>query len=282
MTGAAAAGRTRPVRPAGTSGPGSGLVAGVHAEWTKLRTAPGTAWALLAVVAATAALGAAADLAARCPQSGCRIDPARTALTGIYLGQAIVVVLAAGSIGGEYGSGMITVTLAAMPRRTAALAAKAVTITGPVLLAGAVAVAGSLLAGRVILPGRGFTGADGSPVLALGDPAVLRAAAGSVLYLGLIGLLSLGVTAVTRSTAAGVGIVLGLLYVAPIITAVVAPGSLQRHLEQIAPMTAGLDVQATSGPGSLPLSPWAGLGVLGAWAAGALLLGGLALRIRDA
>ena len=33
---------------------------------------------------------------------------------------------------------------------------------------------------------------------------------------------------------------------------------------------------------TLPISPWAGLGVLAAWAAGALLLGGLLLRVRDA
>jgi ABC-2 type transport system permease protein len=32
----------------------------------------------------------------------------------------------------------------------------------------------------------------------------------------------------------------------------------------------------------MPISPWAGLGVLATWAAGALLLGGLLLRIRDA
>lgn len=58
--------------------------------------------------------------------------------------------------------------------------------------------------------------------------------------------------------------------------------SWHRHLEQIAPMTAGLAVQDTTGLRSLPLSPWAGLGVLAAWAAGALLLGGLLLRLRDA
>jgi hypothetical protein len=40
-------------------------------------------------------------------------------------------------------------------------------------------------------------------------------------------------------------------------------------------------VVATSGV-SLPLSPWAGLGVLAAWAGGALLAGGLVLRGRDA
>jgi ABC-2 type transport system permease protein len=47
-------------------------------------------------------------------------------------------------------------------------------------------------------------------------------------------------------------------------------------------MTAGLDIQATIGLRSLPLSPWAGLVVLAAWAAGALLIGGLLLRLRDA
>jgi ABC-2 type transport system permease protein len=33
---------------------------------------------------------------------------------------------------------------------------------------------------------------------------------------------------------------------------------------------------------TLPLAPWQGLGVLAAWACGALLLGALALRLRDA
>ena len=47
-------------------------------------------------------------------------------------------------------------------------------------------------------------------------------------------------------------------------------------------MTAGLAVQATTNLSSQPISPWAGLGVLAAWAAGALLLGGLVFRLRDA
>ena len=47
-------------------------------------------------------------------------------------------------------------------------------------------------------------------------------------------------------------------------------------------MTAGLTIQATTGLRSLPITPWAGLGVLAAWAAGALLLGGALLKVRDA
>jgi len=254
----------------------------VAAEWTKLRTGAGTAWLLLAVMAATAALGVAADAATRCPDGGCPVDPAKVSLTGIYLSQAIVVVFAAAVISGEYGSGMIAVTLTAMPRRTAVLAAKAAVLTGLVLISGTVAVLGSVLAGRIILPGHGFTAARGYLVLSLGDGPVLRAAAGSVLYLALIGLLSLGVGAVVRETAAAIGLVLGLLYVVPVITTVLGRSHLARHLQQAAPMTAGLAIQATTGLRGLPISPWAGLAVLAGWAAAALLAGGLLFRLRDA
>jgi ABC-2 type transport system permease protein len=258
------------------------LRTGLRAEWVKLCTVPGTGWLLLAVIALTAALGATADAVTRCPSASCGLDPARTSFTGIYLSQAIVVILAVVVISGEYSSGMIRVTFSAMPRRITVLATKAVTVTGLVLVAGAVAVLGSLLAGRLILPSHGFTAAHGSPPLSLGDGPVLRAAAGSVLYLALIALLSIGVATAIRDTAAAVGIVLGLLYVFPIITTVVKSATWHRHLEQLAPMTAGLAIQDTIGLRGLPLSPWPGLGVLTAWAAGALLAGGLLLRLRDA
>ena len=169
-----------------------------------------------------------------------------------------------------------------MPRRMTVLAAKAVTITALVLAAGGDAVLGSVLAGRLILPGHGFTAAHGYPPLSLGDGPVLRAAAGSVLYLALIALLSLGAATAVRDTAATIGTVLGLLYVVPIVAAGLGNSHLVRHLQQIAPMPAGLAIQATTGLRSLPISPWAGLGVLAAWAAAALLAAGLLLRFRDA
>jgi ABC-2 type transport system permease protein len=250
----------------------------LHAEWTKLRTVPGTIWLLLAVIALTAALGVVADAAAKCPSGGCQLDPAKTSLTGIYLSQAIVAILAVLAISSEYGSGMIRVTFTAMPRRATVLAAKAVILAGLVLAAGTVAVLGSVLAGRLILPGHGFTAAP----LSLGDGPVLRAAGGSVLYLALIVLLSLGVATAVRDSAVAIGVVLGLLYLIPIIATAVGDPHWHRFLQQIAPMTAGLAVQATTGLRNLPISPWAGLGVLAAWAAGALLVGGLLLRLRDA
>jgi ABC-2 type transport system permease protein len=103
-----------------------------------------------------------------------------------------------------------------------------------------------------------------------------------VLYLTLVALLALGITTAARDSAVGIGVVLGLLYLFPVITAVIPDHILARHLEQASPMTAGLYIQATVAVRSLPLTPWQGLGVTALWAAGALLLGALALRLRDA
>src|SRR5439155_5658380 len=92
----------------------------------------------------------------------------------------------------------------------------------------------------------------------------------------------LGAAAAVRDSAVAIGLVLGVLYLLPIVAAVVSNATVQRHLLQTAPMTAGLNILATTGLRSLPLSPWQGLAVLTAWAAVALLAGGLLLRVRDA
>jgi ABC-2 type transport system permease protein len=255
----------------------------LHAEWTKLRTAPGMTWLLLAAFALTVALSTATAAALNCsPATSCPADITKLSLTGVDLGQAVVAVMAVLAISGEYSTGMIRTTLTAMPRRAHVLAAKAAVVTGPVAATATIAVLGSLLAGRLILPGHGFSPAHGYLPLSMAHGPTLRAAAGSVLYLALIALLSLGAATAVRDSATAIGVVLGLLYLFPVVAAVIPDPHLQRHLMQIAPMTAGLEVQATAGLRSLPLTPWEGLGVLAAWAAAALLTGGLLLRLRDA
>jgi ABC-2 type transport system permease protein len=254
----------------------------LRAEWTKLRTVAGTSWLLAASVAVTVAVGAVAAASVRC-QSGarCQVDPAKLSLTGIQAGQVVVAILGVLAISNEYSTGMIRVTLTAIPHRTAVLAAKAAIVAGLTLAAGTVAVLGSVLAGRIIMSGHEFTAAHGYEALSLSDGPVLRAAAGSVLYLALIALFSLGVATIVRESGFAIGVVLGLLLAFPILAGSVTNPGWERHLQQIGPMNAGLAIQATIGVHGLPLSPWAGLGVLAAWAAGALLAGGLVLRRRD-
>jgi len=242
----------------------------LHAEWTKLRTTPGTGLLLLTVVAATIGIGILAAAATDCPAGHCAVDIATVTLSGVQLGQAVVAVLAVQVIGGEYGTGMIRTSLAAVPRRLTVLAAKALALTAVVTVTAAAGVIGSLVAGNRLLP------------LPVTDAAVLRAATGSVLYLVLIGLLALGVTAAVRNPATAAGVVLGLIYIFPIVGLAATDPDVRRHLDQIAPMAAGLAIQATTGLDTLAISPWRGLAVLGGWATAALLTGGLLLRLRDA
>jgi ABC-2 type transport system permease protein len=256
--------------------------AALRAEWTKARTLTSTAWLLLGAVVLTVAVSALAAGAVSCPSGHCADDPAKISLTGIYLGQVLIAIMAVLAVSGEYSTGMIRVTLTAMPGRIAVLTAKAAITAVLALAAGTAAVASCLLAGRLILPGHGIGPAHGYPPIWIGDGAVLRAGFGSVLYLALIALLSLGVATAVRDSAAAIGIVLGLLYLFPIIGAAAGHSDLERHLQQVGPMTAGLAIQSVTGLHALPIGPWAGLGVLAIWAAAALLAGGLLLRFRDA
>jgi ABC-2 type transport system permease protein len=197
------------------------VVQALHAEWTKLRTVAGPAWLLAGVVALTVAVGAAAVSAAQCSSVTCGQDPAKVSFTGLYLGQAVVAVAGVLAIGDEYSTGMIKLSLTAMPRRLTWFFVK-------------------------------------------------------------VAVLSLGAAAAVRDSAAAVGLVLGLLYLFPIAAAVISDATISRHLQQIGPLPAGLDAQATIGVNSLPLTPWQGLGVVALWTAGALLLGALVLKFRDA
>jgi ABC-2 type transport system permease protein len=256
------------------------MTGALRAEWTKLRTLVGTAWLLIGAVTLTVAASAAIAAAVHV-SSGSGQDPTELSLSGIDVGQVVVAVLAVVAISEEYGSGMIRVTLSAMPRRLVVLTAKAVNVAGLVLVAGILAVAGCLVVGRLMLPADGLNSAHGYALVSIMDGPTLRAAVGSVFYLVLIALFSLGVAAAVRDTAVSIGVVLGLLYL-PLLLAQAVANPLRRHLEQIAPMSAGLAIQATTDVRSLPIAPWAGLGVLAAWAVASLLIAGLLLTLRDA
>jgi ABC-2 type transport system permease protein len=228
----------------------------VRAEWLKAWSDPGTGWVLGALTLA-----------------------ALTSLTSVYLGQAVAALAGVLAIGNEYGTGMIRVTLAAMPRRITVLTAKALVLSVLVLAASALATGASMLTGWLILPGHGSTAARGFDLVNVG---AWQASFRTTLCLTLVAVISLGVTAVMREVAAATGAALGLLYLFPIAASLVTNPAIQRRLSQIGPMPAGLDAQASTGLRGLPLTPWQGLGVVALWAAGALVLGGLVLCRRDA
>jgi ABC-2 type transport system permease protein len=256
------------------------MTGALWAEWTKLRTVATTGWLLIGTVVLTVGVSAAAAAATHVT-SGQGQDPTKLSLIGIYLGQTVLAVLAVLTISEEYGTGMIRSTLAAIPSRIVLLGAKAANVAGLALVAGVLAVTGCLLVGRLWLPAAGLNPAHGYAFVSIDQGPTLRAALGSILYLVLISLFALGVATAVRDTAVSIGAVLGLLYLPPILAQAVTD-PLRHHVLQIAPMTAGLAIQATTDLRSQPLAPWTGLGVLAAWAVGSLLVGGLLLRLRDA
>ncbi|MFI0238350.1 hypothetical protein [Streptomyces sp. NPDC016845] len=253
----------------------TGVGAAVHGEWTKLRTVPGQLWTVPGLTVAMVALTALIAAGARPEESG-TLDPTALSLSGVYLAQAVAVLVAVAVVSSEYPR-MMRTTLAANPRRTTVFVAKLVVVAGAVTAAALPAVVAALFAGRGIL--------SAWPRWPLTDGALWRAVLGTAAYLLLVALLSAGVALLLRHAAAAVGTVLTLLYGPYLATLIIKMPEHALHLVQkVSPMTAGLAVQtvAPTSTGTAPLGPVTGLSVLAGYAVVALAGGWVALRVRDA
>lgn len=258
----------------------------VRAEWTKFRTVPALLWLVVTVAVVTAATGAAITGTVHtglCPSpSECLEDTTKLSLSGVWAGQLVVAVVAVLVMTDEYAHRTIGATLAAVPRRLHAYIAKGAVALAPVVLAGAAGVAGSYFAARAILPGNGFTAANGYAALSIDDGATLRAVVGSVLYLGLIAAFSFGIATLLRDTAVSLTVVLSILFVVPLLAGFVTDPDWARLVQRLSPASAGQAILATVGVDELPIAPWPGLGVLASYALGAAALGAAVFARRDA
>ena len=232
-------------------------------EWIKLRSLRSTWWTLLFTVAATVGIGVAAGANTRNAAG----DPTNNILVGVALAQVVLGVLGVLAITGEYSSGTIRATLAAIPNRPLVLAAKAAVFGALALAAGELAAFVAFLAGVAALPAT-------IPQPALGQPAVLRAVALSGAYLGLMGLIGLGLGAVLRHGAGAISTLVGGVFVLPLVG--LARTSAGRFLPELIAANSLTAVKPV--PGYM-LSPWTGLGIVCAYAA-VLLAAGCALLVR--
>ena len=197
-------------------------------------------------------------------------------LSGVLFTQLIVAAFGVLAVTSEFATGTIRSTLCATPRRHAVLAAKAGVLAALILAVGLSSAVASFLVGAAILPAGGFTPEHGYPQLSLADATTLRAIAATGAYLALMALMGLGIGAVARNTGSAVAASLGLILVPFAISAFIGEDA-GWLLQKLAPMTAGLSAMSTI-PGA-PLSPAAGIAVLGAWA-GAAMLAALVLTAR--
>ncbi len=259
--------------PAGRAGFGGAL----RSEFTKIRSVRSTYWTLLVLVIVTVGIGTLSCLGAvsRGADHGPNFDPAFRSLVGLILGQLIIAVLGALTITSEYATGMIRTSLAVQPRRGTLLAAKAVVFAVVSLITGLVASFASFFIGQAILSSKHLN-------TTLSQPHVLRAVIGGGLFLAVCGLLSFGLGAVLRHTAAAITASIGLLFVILILSNFL-PQTWQVHVDKWIPFNAGSQIwSVVTDPSAHMFSAWTGFGVFAAYAAIAIAAGLILFRQRDA
>ena len=207
-------------------------------------------------------------------------------LFGLIVGLIVVIVVATMFITGEYRRGLIRTTLTATPSRGRVLAAKAIVI-------GAAAFAIGGLAAVIAIPlGEHLLNGNGDYVFPANGLTVARIILGSGALVAATAVAAVAVGTILRRSAAGV---MGctIVFVLPYVVGSSVSGNAAAWLFRVTPAagfavlgamprSAQVSYPYTVANGYYPVSPGAGLLVLCAYAAVALVIAASLLRRRDA
>jgi len=231
----------------------------LHSDWTKARTVASTRWTLLVAAALGIGVGAlisglAADQYAKnTPGSRTLWDPTSISGGGLALAQLAIGILGVLLMTSEYSTRSIGISLAAVPRRSRLLAAKAVVVVVLTLVVAEIITFIAFFIGQAIISGQ-------APTASLGQHGVLRALIGCGLYGCLIALFGLALGAILRHAAGSIAVLVAVLYVLPGVFAAL-PASIEHSVEKYWPTEAGQQVTVVVRTAPT-LSPWAGFGVM--------------------
>lgn len=249
-------------------------------EWIKLRSVRSTVWTLLVTAVVGIGLGAivtsaeAARFDTRSLAARMTFDPTRSSLSGFLFAQLAIGVLGILIVSAEYSTGTIRATFWAVPRRLSVLVAKVLLFGTITFVVGEVVAFAAFAIGQGVLSGH-------TPTASLSDGSVLRAVISAGLYLVVLGLLALGLATIIRHTAPSISAFVGLLFLLPIIAAVL-PSSLSGDVSRFLPQQIGTVMMTAHYHGSDPFGPWTGFALLCGYAAVTLTVAGILLVRRDA
>jgi ABC-2 type transport system permease protein len=190
------------------------------------------------------------------------------ALFGVPFSLIALGVLGVLTASGEYTSGMIRSTLAAVPRRLPVLWSKAAVYGALAFVTGAAGALVGFLIGNGVLSSTAIA-------MGLSDGGVLRGLLGVGVYLGLVGVIGVGLGTLLRSTAGGISALVGTFLLVPGLMSLL-PKAWRDDLTPYLPSNAGESIFALHHSAGT-LSAGAGLLVLLGWTA--LALGGAAYRL---
>ncbi|WP_416956201.1 ABC transporter permease [Streptomyces sp. Agncl-13] len=247
----------------------------IRSEWSKFWSLR-SSWITLgmAVLFLVAIGGVAAAVYSPSGPLGGKDAASGAALT-LALAGTNLAALAVGALGvllsaGEYSTGMVRSTFAAVPGRLPVLWAKCA-VYGPIAFV-------TSTVGALVSFGLGSAALHGEKIaLSLGDPGVFRCLLGAGVYLGLVGVYGVTVGLLVRNNAGGIAILAGVVLVLPGLTGLL-PSSLGDTVSRYLPSNAGQSVMTLHEASDSLVGPGAGLTALLVWAV--LLLAGAAYRLR--
>jgi ABC-2 type transport system permease protein len=186
----------------------------VAAEWIKLRSLRSTYLVMLAAVIIAFGVGMlvcntdAGQWAHLPPGQRAAIDPMADSFVGFAVAQLIFAAVGVLTMTGEYSSGLIRTTFAAVPPRRAVLAAKAAVVSAVTFAVGLVTALASFLAGQAILSRQHFG-------ISLSHPGAVRAIIAAALFLVAVSLTGLALGVLIRNAAGALTAVVVLLFLGP-------------------------------------------------------------------
>lgn len=199
-------------------------------------------------------------------------DPTTRSLAGVFLAQLALGVLGVLLMTGEYATGSIRATFAAVPTRLPVLWGKSIVFAVVTLAVTVPSTVGAFFIGQSILSGKHLQ-------TTFGQAGVARAVVGAALYLSAAGLLGLGLGALLRNTAAAISTLSGIPFVLPIIVRFL-PSSWSDPIDKYLPSSAGQAITHVR-PDPTALSPWTGFGVFCGYTVLVLLFAAIGLYRRD-
>lgn len=246
----------------------------LRSEWIKLSTLQSTWWSI--GITAILTIGISALFAAFAP-----IDK-HTVLIGAVLTPVAFTMLVAGilgaiSVSGEYSTGMIRSTLAAIPIRGMVLAAKAIAVALILFVSSLV----TFIIAAIAVSGIGGARGGRMELFSL-DETILPILGGS-LTMAVYALIGVAFGFLLRSGAGAIAATVGLLFILPIVLNILMSIG-GKSLQWIADVAAHLPAAA----GQSATTPTEGISqgsaylTLGLWVVGAMLVAWVTLRKRDA
>jgi ABC-2 type transport system permease protein len=250
----------------------------LRSEWTKFRSVRSTWWLLSMAVILVVGLGVilvVLEISGGAPKQEPPYQVAQQIEFGALITQLVLGVLGILMFTGEYGSGMMRISISVVPRRLMLLWAKLsvlCVVVLPLTLASSVAA--------FVLGELAWQSHRGLKAVRLGDPQVTRIVIGSALVVAVTALCGLGIGAIIRSTAGSIGTLVGIFFVLPLVAEAALPRSIA-GLARFLPSNAGDALWGgTIGPRSM--TPWPGFALLCGYAVALVAVAAWRLRRGDA